>query len=384
MSRLLLVEDDPIIAKIYQHKFTAEGYTVVHAANGQQALKELEVAPPDIVILDIMLPMVSGLDVLRHLRANPATERTPVIVFSNAYQSSIIEEAWAAGATEVLMKANTNPVKLAETVSRLLAQSKITPADAPAPSAQAPQPEPMGERTEFLLSLPAFLNGFKEVHQTLLTTTDPQQRRDCLLELARSANGLSGSAAALGCDMIAGLAGVYQALFQELHDHPAHITASTVRTSAQTLSLLEQLVQLGRRLPTLDNFHPEILVVEDEEISLRAARHALEGAGLQCQSEQHGESALSLAEQKTFDLFLLDIDMIGMSGVELCARLRALPQYATTPIIFVTALQDYTHRVQSPPAGATDLIAKPYCFAELSLKALSYLYRDLLAKSGLL
>ena len=383
MSRLLLVEDDPIIANIYQRKFTADGYTVIHAPNGQDALNELEIAPPDIVILDIMLPAVNGLDVLRKLRAASATQRTPVIVFSNAYQAATVEEAWAAGATEVLMKANTNPMKLSETVGKLLAQAASRQ---PAETAQtAPQqPEPMGERTEFLVSLPAFVNGFKEVHQTLLTTTDQQQRQDCLVELGRSANGLAGTAAALGCDLIAGLAGVYQALFQELHDHPASITVSTVRTSSQTLTFLEQIVDHAERLPDLTDFNPKVLVVEDEEISLRAAQHALERAGLGSQSERHAERALALAQRERFDLFLLDIDMIGMSGVELCARIRALPQYATTPIIFVTALQDYAQQVQSPPGGATDLIAKPYCFVELSLKALSYIYRAMMAKSGLL
>jgi CheY-like chemotaxis protein len=387
MRRLLLVEDDPIIANIYQRKFTEDGFTVAHAASGQAALAELDSVPPDIMILDIMLPIVNGLEVLRHIRADPALEKLPVVVFFNAYQPKIIEEAWAAGAAAVLMKANTNPMKLAATVADLLErQSAAEPAALPSELPLKPTVG-QGPREDFLAELTAFVAGFKEVHHTLLSTTDTKERLDSLRELSRLANGLAGTAGAVGCATIARFAAAYQAFFHELHDHPARITASAVRTSVQAFELLELLEQLARSagdLPDLSGFDPRVLIVEDDDISLRAAEHSLALANLTAVTEKHGETALNTAAREKFDLFLLDIDIIGMSGLELGSRLRDMPQYAAAPIIFVTAQQDFAGRLQSDLGGTTDIISKPYAFVELSLKSVLHLLRARLAESSLL
>lgn len=386
MAKLLIVEDDRIIASIYTHRFREEGFTVVHSADGQDALEKVIEFRPDAVLLDIMLPQVNGLEVLRQIRSEPAREGIPVVVFSNAYQPRIIEEAWSLGASEVLMKANTNPAKLVgvlkELMSRVAAVSEpasISPA--PVPTAPATRVETSPQQ-EFLRNLPDFMEGFKKVHETLLTTTDEGQRRACLLELSRACNGLAGTAGAVGVRMIARLAEVYQALFQELHDNPATVTISTVRTSSQTLGFLERLVTHAAQLPPLDHFQPRVMVVEDEEISRRAVLYALDRAGLTADSEANGHNALAAAKAEIFDLFVLDIDIVGMSGLELSQHLRNETVYAYTPIVFVTVLQDYQSRIQTL-GDATDLIAKPYCFVELSLKALCYLFRAELGKVGL-
>ncbi|MGB0579113.1 MAG: response regulator [Limisphaerales bacterium] len=402
MAKLLIVEDDRIIASIYTRRFQEEGFQVDHAADGQSALSKLEEFAPDIVVLDIMLPQVNGLEILRTIREDPARAMIPVVVFSNAYQPRIIEEAWALGASEVLMKANTNPAKLVGKVNELLkraaaASAPATPSStltvAPVASGTmnvpqtpgvqaAQQPVAASPRQEFLNSLPGFMEGFKSVHDTLLTTTNEDQRQACLLELSRACNGLAGTAGAVGVGMIARLAEVYHALFREMHDNPAHVTISTVRTSSQTMGFLERLVAHAAQLPSLVNFQPRIMVVEDEEISRRAALHALERAGLKADSEANGHKALMTAKAEHFDLFVLDIDIVGMSGVELSQYLREEATYANTPIVFVTVLHEYQSRVQSL-GDAMDLIAKPYCFVELSLKALCYLFRAELAKLGL-
>jgi two-component system response regulator MprA len=114
MGKLLLVEDDRIIAGIYQRKFGAEGYQVTTVTDGEAALRSLEAAKPDLVILDIMLSKLNGIQVLKALRGTEELKDVPVIVFSNAYQPKIIDDAWQAGATMVLMKANTSPAKLSE------------------------------------------------------------------------------------------------------------------------------------------------------------------------------------------------------------------------------------------------------------------------------
>jgi DNA-binding response OmpR family regulator len=71
----------------------------------------------------------------------------------------------------------------------------------------------------------------------------------------------------------------------------------------------------------------------------------------------------------------LDVDMPGMTGYELCAKLRALPQHKKTPVIFVTSLNDFDSRTTSTMSGGNDFICKPFLFTELTVKALIYVLR---------
>jgi DNA-binding response OmpR family regulator len=76
----------------------------------------------------------------------------------------------------------------------------------------------------------------------------------------------------------------------------------------------------------------------------------------------------------------LDVDMPGMNGFELCTKLRALARNKTTPVVFVTSLTDFESRANSTISGGNDLIAKPFLFIELTVKALVYILRGKLAK----
>jgi DNA-binding response OmpR family regulator len=76
-----------------------------------------------------------------------------------------------------------------------------------------------------------------------------------------------------------------------------------------------------------------------------------------------------------FDLAFLDVDMPGMTGFELCSKLRALPMHKKTPVVFVTNLSDFNSRTSSMMAGGNDFIAKPFLFIELTVKALIHVLR---------
>jgi CheY-like chemotaxis protein len=86
-------------------------------------------------------------------------------------------------------------------------------------------------------------------------------------------------------------------------------------------------------------------------------------------------AALKLLTDTHFDLVFLDVDMPGMTGFELCTKLRALPQYKKIPVVFVTALSDFDSRTSSMMAGGNDFIAKPFLFIELTVKALIHVLR---------
>ena len=86
--------------------------------------------------------------------------------------------------------------------------------------------------------------------------------------------------------------------------------------------------------------------------------------------------ALQLLTEGDFDLVFLDVDMPVMTGYELCARLRTLPQHKKTPVVFVTSLNDFDSRTNSTVAGGNDFIGKPFLFIELTVKALIHVLRN--------
>ena len=79
---------------------------------------------------------------------------------------------------------------------------------------------------------------------------------------------------------------------------------------------------------------------------------------------------LGMLGETAYDLVFLDVDMPGMNGFELCTKLRALARNKTTPVVFVTSLTDFESRANSTMSGGNDLIAKPFLFMELAVKAL--------------
>ena len=104
MSTILLVEDDPDIRELVAYKLTRGGFEVVEAADGLVALQAARTRPPDAVVLDMGLPRLSGIDVCRELRAAPATAVVPIIMLTGAVRLQELEQAYAAGASDYLVK----------------------------------------------------------------------------------------------------------------------------------------------------------------------------------------------------------------------------------------------------------------------------------------
>ena len=119
-----------------------------------------------------------------------------------------------------------------------------------------------------------------------------------------------------------------------------------------------------------------ILVVDDDPISRKAVIYALEKVGLKSLNLDEPNSALAILSANTFELIFLDVEMPGMSGFELCQKIRALPAHAKTPVVFVTGLTDFDSRTKSMLSGGNDFIAKPFIFLEFGVKALIHVFRS--------
>src|ERR1700674_46498 len=120
--RVLMVEDHPDIADLYQLKLQLEGYRVAVASDGAAGLRLARSLMPDLILLDIHVPQLDGLQVLAALREDEATDEVPVIVCSEDDNPQLIQEANRLGAVAYLVKANLLPSRLSKTVGDVLRQ----------------------------------------------------------------------------------------------------------------------------------------------------------------------------------------------------------------------------------------------------------------------
>jgi PleD family two-component response regulator len=209
-----------------------------------------------------------------------------------------------------------------------------------------------------------------------VTKSEGEARLKNLNELRERVHTLAGNAGVAGLPLISMMGDAFEALLKELHDKPQNINASTLRTVALSIDFLGRLFDYSAKTELHEPPKASILVVDDEAISRKAVVHAIERAKLKCIDLGDPNKAYDALTQHRFDLIFLDVDMPGMTGFELCTKLRTLPAYKKTPVVFVTSLTDFESRASSMMSGGNDFIAKPFLFMELAVKALIYAFRS--------
>lgn len=115
-KNILIVEDDDFILKAYQVKFNNEDFNILVAADGTEALTYLKKEPADLVLLDLMLPGVSGFDVLAAIRKDEKWKNVPVIVLSNLGQQNDIKRCQDLGISDYIIKSDSG---IKETMERI-------------------------------------------------------------------------------------------------------------------------------------------------------------------------------------------------------------------------------------------------------------------------
>jgi len=120
--QVLLVEDSKAIQQMYRNKLMMEQYAVVTADNGMEAIRALSLSKPDIILLDLMMPIMDGYKVLQVVKTDPKLKDIPVLVFSAKGQSDEIERALSLGAAGYIVKSITKPNEVVEKIRATLSQ----------------------------------------------------------------------------------------------------------------------------------------------------------------------------------------------------------------------------------------------------------------------
>ena len=142
MPKILLVEDDPLIYRMYQKLFELEGFETEVAENGEIGLDKLETFMPDIILLDIMMPTMNGLEMMSILKENPDTKDIPIAVLTNVADLGVANEVFKQGANLTIVKSETEPDQVIAWINSVLKKTgtqdtptdDATDDDKPAPS----------------------------------------------------------------------------------------------------------------------------------------------------------------------------------------------------------------------------------------------------------
>ena len=235
---------------------------------------------------------------------------------------------------------------------------------------------------EFFLRAPKLLAGFQALMHEITAAANDSDRRRTLADLQRELRALKGEAGHSELLPVWQMASALEGLVKQLTDKVRNITPSTLRTVSAGVELLKDLCVPGLKQDLLTNPPVRLLAVDDDRISRNAVSLALKKALSAPELAEDGETGLSLATQKAYDVIFLDVQMPGMDGFELCTRIHETVLNAATPVVFVTCASDFEARAQSTLSGGTDLIGKPFLTFEITVKALTLAVQGRLRQLG--
>jgi CheY-like chemotaxis protein len=123
-NRILLVEDDPFLRRACEAGLRKRGYQVIIAVDGEEALRRVRNDAPALILLDLLMPKLSGLEVLAALKQDEKTRHIPVIILTNSSTETEKKKTAALGAAGYLVKANLTLKELADQVADFLEAHK--------------------------------------------------------------------------------------------------------------------------------------------------------------------------------------------------------------------------------------------------------------------
>ena len=248
-----------------------------------------------------------------------------------------------------------------------LATDAQAPTSVPAPASNA-APDSLHE---FYDAIPRRLAELRTLLSEISRAPDEAARQTKLLESFGRASALRESARLPEVLPIWQVVFALEGLLQRLSTKPADLSPSVARTMAGALDLLEQLCR-QRVKPDLVTEPPvRILAVDDDPISRRAMSLALGKLFNTPDLAPDGPAALALVQRQEYDVIFLDVEMPGMDGYALCAKIHETELHRTTPVVFVTRHGDFAARTKSTLSGGYSLLGKPFLVFEVVLKAIT-------------
>jgi two-component system cell cycle response regulator len=371
---ILVVDDNPLNQKLMRVMLASEGYDVRVAGDATAALAALEDWHPCLILTDVQLPGMDGLELARRLKAAPATRDIPILAVTAHTRLADEEAARAAGCDAYL----TKPVDtraLAATVARLTASSGSEPGRADSTTGQPLDTRVTASLREIARGQPP---GFLADVRSLFIETSTQ----CLEELRRAlaaqdpssvaaaAHRLVGSCASIGATELAQVARDLETLARvpTLAGSQALLDQTEKSAEGVYAALRELTVERPPSTETAAGVF-RVLVADDEAVARRLLEATLANLGYEVVVAETGDQAWEILQRADApELAILDSVMPGIGGPEICRKLRARAPEPYVYTILLTSDDRRNEIVGGLRAGADDYMTKPFDPEELDAR----------------
>jgi DNA-binding response OmpR family regulator len=423
MKKILVIEDDAELAKVYRSRLQAQNFEVEYAPDGQSGYYAIYDSKPDVVLIDLTLPQMDTASLIGKIRAQKKFQKLPMFGLADLAACTNADDVLAAGITNIFNK--TDPNALNEIVAALnqlfnpflkngtpggsfttpttRAQSPVSadePLDASATTSLVSPVRPNTEypslvehiatldkqgedaknycplHSTFIEEYGSLIHPIRKAFLALSTARTDEEKTTAAEDLSKRLGQFRISALQCEFEGLGMLCTPLEALVKHILGDLERATPGTRQTVANAIDLLAAFHNHTSEIHEFNTLRPTALVVDDETVSRKALTLGLQKGRIQVTAVDTAEAALREAEEKMFDLIFLDVEMPGMNGFALCARIRMLPNHKKTSIIFVSALGDLKTRASSKVSGGNHFINKPVNAHELSVTAWTYLFRN--------
>ncbi len=383
--RIVVVEDSSLVRAVYHRVFEKNGFQVWSAQDGQSGLDLILEHKPSIVLTDLQLPCLNGIEILKAVRQNPETRDTPVIVFSATFLGETLRSANEWGATRCLLKQDHSPESIVEEVRKVLHGRPTKPT-------RQEQDKVAFDGKELQLQVQQDAEGLRQhireralaqASQSLAklgtlaaglgNQTGQASPSTTLRQMSQTCQEIAVTSARAGLGRVAQLATTVEFLLAHLVEQPADLTSSVRSTLETSLRSMEMLLNQTNASQAQSPVTAHVLAVDDDVICLKLLEFIVKKVGCRLSRASSGIEAKALVDSTQYDLALLDIDMPGMTGVEFASYMRQTPLNKSTPVVFVTSVTDQKVRDLAKETGCQGWLNKPFRPSELSVTIVAVL-----------
>ncbi len=388
-AKILVVDDNEVVVKAICLKLKGVGYQVATAQDGAEAVSRVRMEKPDLILLDITFPPDvagvpwDGFRIMEWLHRVDESRKIPIIIITGGNDVKDKERAMARGAVAFFHKPINND-DLLKLIRATLGTNARTPSAPPAATGNGEsqwkgagpitmadseaEPAAPKEGLEFLKEAAAMIPKIREHSMGYIRAPGSEAGQTHLSGLRQRVHLLNSCVAQAGCARVGLLTNAIDTLLSEIMGKPSMGTPPMLQTIAQAVDCLDGLLKNDDGYSVGPPFKANILVVEDDTVCNHVNVTSLQRANFDAVGVKDPAAALSLLETNAFDLIMLDVNMPGMNGFEVCEKIRRLPHCKKTPVIFVTAFSNFDNRRQSVLSGGNDFLSKPVSPLELELK----------------
>ncbi len=369
-KRILLVIDDKLLLKLYQEKIEENGFAVFAVRDLGRAAQVLAEKKPDVVLLDLVFQEGNPIEFIQAIRAEPENASLPILILPHLLDQ-LGQEATQAGANRTILPGASPIASIVDALRGSLGMAGL------GASANREIFKPDDFWVEAI-----FANAMESINRMRhclpgIAAVEPEL--PALHDLWNFAHAFAQKTALLPYKPYSQITGSLDMLLHDLNQTPEQLNPSTIRTVGQALDFLAAISNPGCLTRLTDPGAASLLVVDDEDGARQFITAALQLAGLKNECAESPARAIEKLNNSQVNLIFLDVGLPEMNGFELCTKVRAIEQYKTTPIVFLTGMATFHNKAKASLSGGNDFVGKPFNLPELGVKALMWLCRGQLA-----